>query len=122
MADSLLTLPVREIGRLYARKKLSPVDVTKACLKQTAKLNPLLNAFCHLDDASALRQARAAETRWFKKNAKSQIDGIPTTIKDWFHVKGWPTRQGSLLTSSKPQKEDTLHCGEACRGALPQSH
>ena len=38
-------LTIAEAGRLIARKKLSPVDLTKALLKRIEAVDPTLNAF-----------------------------------------------------------------------------
>ncbi len=107
MTSSVLRLPVREILALYQLKKLSPVEVTQACLKQILKYNPMLNAFALLDEKQALRQARGSEKRWMRGVQAGVLDGIPVTIKDWFHYKGWPTRYGSLASSGVVQHEDS---------------
>jgi aspartyl-tRNA(Asn)/glutamyl-tRNA(Gln) amidotransferase subunit A len=107
MPSSVLQLPVREILAQYKRRRLSPVEVTEACLKQALKYNPALNAFAFLDEKQALRQAKDAEARWMKNAPKGSLDGIPVTIKDWFHHKGWPTRYGSRVSSPVPQPEDS---------------
>jgi aspartyl-tRNA(Asn)/glutamyl-tRNA(Gln) amidotransferase subunit A len=107
MATHLLQLPVREILALYRQKKVSPVEVTKACLKQVLKYNPALNAFSFLDEKHALHQAAGSESRWRKGVPMGSIDGIPVTIKDWFHHKGWPTRYGSTVSSSLKQPQDS---------------
>lgn len=107
MPVSLLQLSVREVLSLYQKKKLSPTEVMEACLKQALKYNPALNAFSYLDEKHALRQARGAEARWLKGEPMGSLDGIPVTIKDWFHHKGWPTRYGSLVSSPVPQSEDS---------------
>lgn len=104
---SLLQLSLRQIGALYAQKKLSPVEVTQACLKQALKYNPAFNAFALLDEHQALRAAKASEKRWMKGAARGSLDGIPVTVKDWLHVKGWPTRYGSSVSSSLKQPEDS---------------
>jgi aspartyl-tRNA(Asn)/glutamyl-tRNA(Gln) amidotransferase subunit A len=107
MSIPVVQLPVREILALYQRRKLSPVEVMEACLKQVLKYNPALNAFSFLDEKHALRQAKGAEKRWMKNEPVGALDGIPVTIKDWFHYKGWPTRYGSLVSSSVSQPEDS---------------
>lgn len=104
---NLLHLPVSAITRLFQDKKLSPVEYTQSCLKQALKYNPLMNGLCYLDEQAALHQARSAEKRWIKGEAKSPIDGIPVTIKDWFDVKGWPTRMGSKTSSALAQTNDS---------------
>ncbi len=107
MSEPLLRFPVREVLALYQSRKLSPVEVTEACLKQILKYNPMLNAFAFLDEKHALHQAKGAEKRWMRNAPMGSLDGIPVTIKDWFHHKGWPTRYGSLASSPIGQKEDS---------------
>jgi aspartyl-tRNA(Asn)/glutamyl-tRNA(Gln) amidotransferase subunit A len=107
MPDSSLLLPIRDILAAYARRTLSPVEVTEAALKQVWKYNPALNAFSFLDEKHALHQAKASEKRWLKNEPAGALDGIPVTIKDWFHHKGWPTRYGSLVSSPVRQNEDS---------------
>lgn len=107
MTSELLRLTVPEILALYEKKKLSPVEVTQACLKQVLKYNPVLNALCQMDESAALHQAKTSEKRWMKGGQKGQFDGIPVTVKDSFNVKGWPSRQGSLTTSNLPQRDDS---------------
>ena len=107
MPTPLLQLPIREILALYQKKKLSPVEVTEACLKQILKYNPALNAFSFLDEKHALHQARGAENRWMKNAPLGILDGIPATIKDSFHYKGWPTRYGSTIASTLKQPADS---------------
>jgi aspartyl-tRNA(Asn)/glutamyl-tRNA(Gln) amidotransferase subunit A len=107
MSDTVLQLPLKELLSLYQRRKLSPVEVTEACFRQVLKYNPALNAFSFLDEKQALHQARGAEKRWMKNEPRGALDGIPVTIKDWFHHKGWPTRYGSLVSSPVPQPADS---------------
>ena len=107
MSASVLHLPVADILKLYEKKRLSPVEVTQACLKQVLKYNPVLNALCHMDERLALHQAKAAEKRWAKGAPLGLIDGIPVTLKDTVNVKGWPTRVGSKTTSALPQRDDS---------------
>lgn len=107
MASSLLHLPVAEILRLYKKKQLSPVEVTGAALKQILKYNPALNALCYMDEGAALRQAKASEKRWMRGAPMGVLDGITVTIKDFAHVKGWPTRLGSKTSSALKQPADS---------------
>ncbi|MBU6475027.1 MAG: amidase [Alphaproteobacteria bacterium] len=102
-----MQLSVREILALYQRRELSPVEMMEVCLKQILKYNPMLNAFAFLDEKHALHQAKGAERRWKRDAPAGLLDGIPVTIKDWFHHKGWPTRYGSLASSQIAQNEDS---------------
>jgi aspartyl-tRNA(Asn)/glutamyl-tRNA(Gln) amidotransferase subunit A len=107
MSKDPLSLPLARLLSLYQVRKLSPVAVTQAALARAELLNPALNAFCLLDAKTALQQARAAEKRWQAGKPKGALDGVPVTIKDWFHVKGWPTRFGAALSDDTPQKTDS---------------
>jgi aspartyl-tRNA(Asn)/glutamyl-tRNA(Gln) amidotransferase subunit A len=91
----------------YARKTLSPVEVTKAICQRIAELNPSLNAYCHFDPDSALASAQTAEHRWMHGRSRGPLDGVPVSIKDFFAVRGWPTRRGSkVLATSLPDADD----------------
>jgi aspartyl-tRNA(Asn)/glutamyl-tRNA(Gln) amidotransferase subunit A len=107
MSNDLLQIGVSELLELYRAKKTSPVEVAKASLKQVLKYNPGLNALCFMEERATLHQARVSEKRWQKGDPKGPLDGVTVTIKDWFHVKGWPTRMGSKTTSALPQPEDS---------------
>lgn len=115
-AKPLKHLRAQEMATAFQSGALSPVEATAACLKQILKYNPALNALAHLDEKAALHQAATSAKRWKEGRPKSAIDGVPVTIKDWFHVKGWPTRQGSLTTSDRAQANDSL-CVTALRDA-----
>src|SRR4051812_43085159 len=64
MTDKLHLLSATELLSQYRRRKLSPVEVTRAVLDQISRRNPELNAFAVLDAESALRDASASEARW----------------------------------------------------------
>lgn len=95
MADELNWLSAAELVKAYKKRKLSPVDVTRACLAQIARHDPKLNAMCLVDEKAALKQAKASEARWHKGKALGAVDGVPTLVKDLILVKGWPTLRGS---------------------------
>ena len=44
-SDDLTKLSIREAADLIRKKKVSPVDLTKACLARIDRVNPSLNAF-----------------------------------------------------------------------------
>jgi aspartyl-tRNA(Asn)/glutamyl-tRNA(Gln) amidotransferase subunit A len=91
----------------FAKKTLSPVDVTQAILRRLGRLEPKLNAFTLRDPEGALRAAQASEARWQKGEPLGLLDGVPVTIKDLFLTRGWPTLRGSTLTNpDQPWEED----------------
>lgn len=103
---NVLNQTVADILVAYKTRDLSPVAVMEACLAQVENLNPDLNAFVLTAPETARQQAAESEKRWQQGKPHGALDGIPVTIKDWFHVAGWPTRQGSLTSSAIPQDID----------------
>jgi len=107
MNEDITLLPASELLELYRGKALSPVDVTRACLDRIADLNPKLNAYCLVDEESAMAAARASEARWQKGKPAGRVDGIPTAIKDLILTTGWPTLRGShTIVSDQPWTKD----------------
>lgn len=108
MAKDLALLSGAELLTHYRKRELSPVEVTRAVLDRIATSNKALNAFCLIDEDSAMAAAQEAEARWHQGRPRGLVDGIPTTIKDTMLTKGWPTRRGSRTTSPEgPWTEDS---------------
>ena len=95
MLNDLNTLSAAKLAKLFAKGKLSPVEVAKASLALMAKLEPTLNAMSLIDEKATLKQARSSERRWHKHESLSPIDGVPTLIKDILITKGQPNLRGS---------------------------
>ena len=95
MADDILSFSAAELTVLYRSKKLSPVETTRAALERVARCNPLYNAFVMVDEARAMKDARASEARWQRGSPAGLVDGIPATVKDLIVTEGWPTLRGS---------------------------
>lgn len=95
-----------ELSASYASGDLSPVEAAHAVLARIDTVDPVLNAFCHREDETVLGFARAAEDRWRVGEPLSPLDGVPVSVKDLMHLEGWPTRQGSRITSDAPSPSD----------------
>ncbi len=91
----LATLTATELLALYRARQASPTEATEAVLARIDRLNPVLNAFCHLAPDEALSAAAASTDRWVKGAPRGPLDGVPVSIKDLIVTKGWPTRRGS---------------------------
>ena len=84
-----------QLAEAYRNKSLSPVEAAIATLARIDRLNPSINAFCHVAHESALADARASEARWGKGAPLSPLDGVPAGIKDLIVTNGMPTLRGS---------------------------
>ena len=107
VSKDILGLSATNLLALYKSKELSPVDVTRSVLKKIVNLNPVINAFCILDQEQAMQLAKESEKRWQLGQPIGVLDGIPATVKDLVLAKGWPTRRGSLtIDPNQPWEED----------------
>jgi aspartyl-tRNA(Asn)/glutamyl-tRNA(Gln) amidotransferase subunit A len=108
MTQDLALMSAAELSALFRRKQASPLEATRAVLAQIAALNPLLNAFCWLDEDAAIAAARSSEARWQKCEPLSAIDGVTATVKDLSVTRGWPTRRASpAIAAEGPWLEDS---------------
>ena len=84
---------------LYRQGEVSPVEVTRQVLKRIDKLNPILHAYCWVDEEAALASAQRSEARWqahrHQGAAVGALEGVPASIKDLILTRGWPTLRGS---------------------------
>jgi aspartyl-tRNA(Asn)/glutamyl-tRNA(Gln) amidotransferase subunit A len=94
-------LTAGELLRLYREREASPVEAARAALDRIARFNPLVNAYCHVDEEAALAAARESEARWMSGTPAGLLDGIPASVKDLTLARGMPTRKGSLTTDAR---------------------
>ena len=106
MTNDVNWLSAGQLLKAFRKKSLSPVEAARACLAQISKHDGAINAMVHVDEASALKQARASERRWMKGAPAGAVDGVPTLIKDLLLVKGWPTLRGSKTVN---RDQDWIH-------------
>ena len=100
-------LPATELLAAYAAGTLSPVEACEAALQRINDHDPAVNAYCLVDPDTALRDARESENRWHRGQPVGRLDGVPTSIKDIFLTRGWPTLRGSrTIDPAGPWTED----------------
>src|SRR5256714_10023408 len=100
------SLTAAELLRLFRKRELSPVEVTRSQLERIEKFEPTINAFIIVDRDGALKGAQASEARWQKGEPLSIADGLGATVKDNIWLKDFPSRRGSLTTDPAPMKAD----------------
>ena len=98
---SLRFLNINQLSNLIKKKEISPVDILKDTLENIDKLEPKLNSFAHLDVEGAKKLASESEKRMLSNSLISDLDGIPTSIKDLVAQKNIPLRFGSKTTPDK---------------------
>lgn len=95
-----------EMLRAFRRGDLSPVESAKACLERIERYNPVVNAYCLVDEDVTLAAARESEARWRRGEPIGLVDGVPTAIKDVFMTRGWFNRKASHTIPDTPAEHD----------------
>jgi aspartyl-tRNA(Asn)/glutamyl-tRNA(Gln) amidotransferase subunit A len=93
----LTELGIAEAACLIAAKKLSPRELTEACLDRIAAFDGLLDSFVTLTADRARADAQAAEAAIMADGPRSAMHGIPYCLKDIFDVAGIRTTAMSRL-------------------------
>jgi aspartyl-tRNA(Asn)/glutamyl-tRNA(Gln) amidotransferase subunit A len=104
--------PIENIGKLFRKRKLSPVELTNLMLARIERLNPKLNAYITVTPELALAQAKKAEVELCTpRSRKSHRDrgplhGVPISLKDNIHTAGIRTTAGSKILQDFIQLHD----------------
>jgi len=99
------------LRKAYRKGRFSPVAVIESALLHAEQVGASLNAFAFIDRNRALNLARASEERWRNGSPLSPLDGMPFTVKEFAAVRGWPTRRGSLVTTTELADKDAVFVG-----------
>jgi aspartyl-tRNA(Asn)/glutamyl-tRNA(Gln) amidotransferase subunit A len=102
----LTKLTLSEASELVSASKVSPVELTQACLSRIERLNPELNAFITVTADSALAEARQAESDIQRGRWKGPLHGIPIALKDLVDTAGVRTTAASGLFKDRIPARD----------------
>ena len=114
-APRLHELDAWQAAALLARRELTAVELTRACLERVAEREGEVRAFAHLDADAALAEARALDAG----PLRGPLHGLPLGVKDLFDSADRPTAYGSALYAGHRPAADAAAlalCREA--GAL----
>jgi aspartyl-tRNA(Asn)/glutamyl-tRNA(Gln) amidotransferase subunit A len=109
-------LDATAVSALLEARETTPLRLLEQALARLDALEPVLNAFTHVDRDGALAAATAATERQATSARLAPLDGIPVSVKDNIFVAGLPARWGSLLFSDHVPDRDDI-CVERLRAA-----
>lgn len=114
-------LTLCQMTELIRARKLSPVELMDAHLKQIEKQNPRVNAFIRILAEQASVSAHAAEKHLSTCGPTlPPLHGIPVSIKDSFNVAGLPTTCGSRFYADSHAAHDATAVARLKHaGAIP---
>jgi aspartyl-tRNA(Asn)/glutamyl-tRNA(Gln) amidotransferase subunit A len=100
--NDLAYASIEEIGRLFRKRKLSPVELTRLILGRIERAHGELNAYIVVTAEFALAQAKKAEAELFAPRGRTLRDrgplhGIPISLKDNIYTAGIRTTGGSQI-------------------------
>src|SRR5437867_7168526 len=101
-----ITLALEEAAALVRERRVSPVELTDACLARIEAVEPGLNAFVMVTADLARAQARKAESDIGAGRYRGPLHGIPVAVKDLFATKGIRTTAGSRILADWVPDED----------------
>jgi aspartyl-tRNA(Asn)/glutamyl-tRNA(Gln) amidotransferase subunit A len=104
--EQLSNLSLAEASELVRARKVSPLELTRACLARIEAVDPKLNAFITVTAESALAAARAAEAEIQSGNWKGPLHGIPIALKDLVDTRGVRTTAASNVYKDRVPAED----------------
>jgi aspartyl-tRNA(Asn)/glutamyl-tRNA(Gln) amidotransferase subunit A len=88
MSADLDAMTAMELRAGYARRELSPVEVTRRALDKAQATQETLNAFFLLMPEKAMAAARAAEDAVMRGEPLGLLHGVPLSVKDLIAVGG----------------------------------
>ena len=106
MEPEITRLSLAEAAELVKQAKISPVELTRACLRKIEQHNPVLNAFITVTAESALAEAAEAEREIQGGRWRGPLHGIPVAMKDLIDQRNVLTTAGSAVFRSNVAHED----------------
>jgi len=97
LPDSTLTNAIQKPGSVEVQVRES---------LQKASANKGLNAFIHINEAEAIKQAAESDTRRKNRKLVGPLDGVLLVVKDNIHVAGMPNTAGTIALKDFVPKQD----------------
>ena len=92
---SICWLTIREASDLLDRGELRTEDLLRATFDQIDRTESDVHAYVRIMEETAWRDAERADLRFRAGCPASPLDGIPISVKDLVHTRGFPTEAGS---------------------------
>ena len=84
------------------------LELTHTLLKRIHARNPVLNAYLHIDDEGALRDAAKSDARRKHGKLLGPLDGLSLAVKDNIDVLGMPTTAGMATRRARMASKDSF--------------
>ena len=95
-----------EAARAVACGAISSEQLVQDCLERIREVEPVVQAWQHLDEAHALAQARARDADRAEGRACGPLHGVPVGLKDIIDTADMPTEAGTVLHAGRTPVRD----------------
>ena len=117
--NELVQLTLIAAATAIRRKKISSVELTRACIEQAQAVQPKLNCFIALEEEDALKAARKADRALKRGTRLGPLHGVPLAHKDMYYRAGKISTCGSkILKDYRPAVTATVVARLADAGAI----
>jgi aspartyl-tRNA(Asn)/glutamyl-tRNA(Gln) amidotransferase subunit A len=107
--NDLARLTLTEAATAIRRRKVSSLELTRACLDQAKRIQPRLNCFIAIEEEEALKGARKADRALTKSARIGPLHGVPLAHKDMYYRAGKVSTCGSkILKDYRPAVTSTV--------------
>jgi len=103
---SLYQLSATQAAAAIRSGETTSEELVGSCLQRIDELEPVVEAWAHLDPELALTQARAADSHRRAGMALGPLHGVPVGIKDIFDTQDMPTENGTVLHAGRTPGRD----------------
>jgi aspartyl-tRNA(Asn)/glutamyl-tRNA(Gln) amidotransferase subunit A len=104
--DELAFSSLTDAAALLRARRVSPVELVRACLGRIESQNSVLNAFVTVTAESALQEAHVAEAEMQRGEWRGPLHGIPVAVKDMIDTRGVRTTAASAVYLDRIPDED----------------
>ena len=119
MDSDLAYMGLVELGKKIARRKISPLEVTRMMLERIENLDPKLKCYATVMPAQALKDAKRCENEIMKGQTRGPLHGVPVAVKDLCDTKGTVTAAGiPMFRKRVPNRDATVVANLRAAGAV----
>ncbi|MEU1515081.1 amidase [Streptomyces sp. NPDC005811] len=108
MSDDLCWKSAAELGELYRRREVSPVEAVDAALDRMDQVDPVLNIMVTVTADQARADAEEAERRLRAGEELPPLFGVPMTVKDLAETAGVRTTYGCTAFAENVPEQDAI--------------
>lgn len=105
-ATELHALTATAAGAAIRDGAISATEYVAACLARIRETEPQVQAWAHLDEDYAMRQARSLDEHRAQGRPLGRLHGLPVGIKDIVDTDDMPTEDGTVLHAGRQPTAD----------------